>query len=179
MTGAVLDRGFRLQAGPKPGRALGRRAERLQGVADRTGGRRHSSSFRAIACSWPLHGVGTRRGGARDCRGSFRDLPGGLLVSHRAQANLRPTPACLRAGNVDVIAQPGIAVVGTRHPTPYGLGMAERLSCDLAARGLIIFSGLARGSTRPRIAAQSTLRVKPWPFSAPEWTSFIRRKTRG
>jgi DNA processing protein len=48
-------------------------------------------------------------------------------------------------GNVDVISQPGIAMVGTRHPTPYGLGMAERLSCDLAARGLIIFSGLARG----------------------------------
>ena len=48
-------------------------------------------------------------------------------------------------GNVDAITQPGIAVVGTRHPTPYGLGMAERLSCDLAARGLVIFSGLARG----------------------------------
>jgi DNA processing protein len=48
-------------------------------------------------------------------------------------------------GNVDSISQPGVAVVGTRHPTPYGLGMAERLSCDLAVRGLVIFSGLARG----------------------------------
>ena len=48
-------------------------------------------------------------------------------------------------GSVDVIGQPGVAVVGTRHPTPYGLGMAERLACDLAARGLVIFSGLARG----------------------------------
>jgi DNA processing protein len=48
-------------------------------------------------------------------------------------------------GSVDAIAQPGIAVVGTRHPTPYGLGMAERLACDLANRGLVIFSGLARG----------------------------------
>lgn len=48
-------------------------------------------------------------------------------------------------GNVEAIGLPGIAVVGTRHPTPYGLGMAERLSCDLAARGLVIFSGLARG----------------------------------
>jgi len=47
-------------------------------------------------------------------------------------------------GNVEAIAQPGIAVVGTRHPTPYGLGMAERLACDLANRGLVI-SGLARG----------------------------------
>jgi DNA processing protein len=48
-------------------------------------------------------------------------------------------------GNVEAITQPGIAVVGTRHPTPYGLGMAERLASDLANRGLVIFSGLARG----------------------------------
>jgi len=48
-------------------------------------------------------------------------------------------------GNVATLSQPGIALVGTRHPTPYGLGMAERLACDLAARGLVIFSGLARG----------------------------------
>lgn len=48
-------------------------------------------------------------------------------------------------GNVEVLNRPGIAVIGTRHPTPYGIGMAERLACDLAARGMVIFSGLARG----------------------------------
>ncbi|HXB20656.1 MAG TPA: DNA-processing protein DprA [Candidatus Solibacter sp.] len=48
-------------------------------------------------------------------------------------------------GNSDALARPGIAIVGTRHPTPYGIGMAERLACDLAARGLVIFSGMARG----------------------------------
>ena len=48
-------------------------------------------------------------------------------------------------GNVTAISQPGIAMVGTRHPTPYGMGMAERLACDLAARNVVIFSGLARG----------------------------------
>jgi len=48
-------------------------------------------------------------------------------------------------GNTEAISQPGIAVVGTRHPTPYGTGMSERLSCDLATRGLVIFSGMARG----------------------------------
>lgn len=36
-------------------------------------------------------------------------------------------------GDADLLNKPGIAVVGTRHPTPYGSGMAERLSCDLAA----------------------------------------------
>ena len=48
-------------------------------------------------------------------------------------------------GDASVLSRPGIAVVGTRHPTPYGIGMAERLACDLSARGLIIFSGMARG----------------------------------
>src|ERR1700739_1455806 len=36
-------------------------------------------------------------------------------------------------------------MVGTRHPTPYGSGMAERLGSDLAAQGLVIISGKARG----------------------------------
>jgi DNA processing protein len=61
-------------------------------------------------------------------------------------------------GSVEVLAQPGIAMVGTRHPTPYGSGMAERLSTDLAARGLVIISGLARGidtmSHRGSVAAK-------------------------
>jgi DNA processing protein len=48
-------------------------------------------------------------------------------------------------GNLEALPRPGIAIVGTRHPTPYGIGMAERLSCDLASRGLTIFSGMARG----------------------------------
>ncbi|MGA2965692.1 MAG: DNA-processing protein DprA [Terriglobales bacterium] len=61
-------------------------------------------------------------------------------------------------GSVEVLEQPGIAMVGTRHPTPYGSGMAERLSTDLASRGLVIISGLARGidtsSHRGAIAAK-------------------------
>ena len=48
-------------------------------------------------------------------------------------------------GDSQAISRPGIAIVGTRHPTPYGIGMAERLACDLAAHGLVIFSGMARG----------------------------------
>lgn len=55
-------------------------------------------------------------------------------------------PLVLRArGNAEVLTKPGIAMVGTRHPTPYGSGMAERLACDLAAQGLVIISGMARG----------------------------------
>jgi DNA processing protein len=61
-------------------------------------------------------------------------------------------------GRVEVLNEAGIAMVGTRHPTPYGSGMAERLSTDLAARGLVIISGLARGidtsSHRGAVAAK-------------------------
>ena len=42
----------------------------------------------------------------------------------------------------DVVA---VAVVGSRRATPYGLTVAETLAADLAARGVTIVSGLARG----------------------------------
>src|ERR1017187_2660818 len=48
-------------------------------------------------------------------------------------------------GNAALLARPGIAVVGTRQPSPYGSGMAEMLSRDLANRRLTIISGMARG----------------------------------
>jgi DNA processing protein len=38
-----------------------------------------------------------------------------------------------------------VAIVGSRRATTYGLDVAERLSADLAARGVTIVSGLARG----------------------------------
>jgi DNA processing protein len=56
-----------------------------------------------------------------------------------------PPLALYVRGDIAAISHPGIAIVGTRHPTPYGMGMAERLGCDLAAHGLAIISGLARG----------------------------------
>ena len=56
-----------------------------------------------------------------------------------------PPVALYVRGDPAILAIPGIGVVGTRHPTPYGIGMAERLACDLSARGIIIISGMARG----------------------------------
>lgn len=38
-----------------------------------------------------------------------------------------------------------IAIVGSRRPTPYGVEVAEGLAAELAARGLTIVSGFARG----------------------------------
>jgi DNA processing protein len=48
-------------------------------------------------------------------------------------------------GEANLLSRPAIAVVGTRHPTPYGTGIAELLARDLAARRLVIVSGMARG----------------------------------
>jgi DNA processing protein len=38
-----------------------------------------------------------------------------------------------------------VAVVGSREPTEYGLGVAEEIAAELAARGVTVVSGLARG----------------------------------
>jgi DNA processing protein len=56
-----------------------------------------------------------------------------------------PPPVLWVRGNADLLARPSIAIVGTRHPTPYGTGIAEMLARDLSARGMLIVSGMARG----------------------------------
>ncbi len=48
-------------------------------------------------------------------------------------------------GDVKVLAQHSLAVVGTRKPSAYGSQVAHRLAADLAARQLVIVSGMARG----------------------------------
>jgi len=55
-----------------------------------------------------------------------------------------PPPLFVRGELVDDDAL-ALAIVGSRRPTPYGLAVAERLASDLAARGVTIVSGLARG----------------------------------
>jgi DNA processing protein len=56
-----------------------------------------------------------------------------------------PPPVLWVRGDVSLLARYSIAIVGTRHPTPYGTGIAEMLARDLAARGMLIVSGMARG----------------------------------
>jgi DNA processing protein len=48
-------------------------------------------------------------------------------------------------GDPQVLNLPSIGIVGTRRPTLYGTQMAERLGRELAARGLVLVSGMARG----------------------------------
>jgi DNA processing protein len=56
-----------------------------------------------------------------------------------------PPPVLWVRGSAQLLSRPGIAIVGTRHPSPYGSGMAELLARDLAVRRLLIISGMARG----------------------------------
>jgi DNA processing protein len=56
-----------------------------------------------------------------------------------------PPPLLYVRGNIELLNRHTISMVGARRPTPYGNQMAERLSKDLADRGIVIASGLARG----------------------------------
>jgi DNA processing protein len=56
-----------------------------------------------------------------------------------------PPPLLFARGRLDLLRSICLGVVGTRHPTPYGLAATEKLAGDLARAGLTITSGLARG----------------------------------
>ena len=61
-------------------------------------------------------------------------------------AEVPDAPATLHVHGALVDADAlAVAVVGSRRATPYGLEVAETLAADLAARGVTIVSGLARG----------------------------------
>ena len=61
-------------------------------------------------------------------------------------------------GNIEVLSDPQLAVVGSRNPTPQGSDTAFEFAHDLAERGLGIVSGLAQGidaaAHRGALAAQ-------------------------
>ncbi len=56
-----------------------------------------------------------------------------------------PPPVLWSRGRLDVLSAPSVAIVGSRAASPYGLAVAEQLAADLAASGVVIVSGLARG----------------------------------
>jgi len=75
---------------------------------------------------------------------AFSVLPG----DERYPALLGATPSPPRLevrGSLHPSDGLAIAIVGSRRPTPYGVEVAESLGAELAARGVTIVSGLARG----------------------------------
>jgi DNA processing protein len=72
-----------------------------------------------------------------------------LLTDSRYPLALRhisdPPPVLWVWGSVSVFEAAAVAIVGSRSGSPYALAVAERLSADLSARGIVVTSGLARG----------------------------------
>lgn len=56
-----------------------------------------------------------------------------------------PPPVLWARGNLECLQQPTVAVVGSRAATPYALQVGRRLAAELAERGIVVVSGLARG----------------------------------
>lgn len=56
-----------------------------------------------------------------------------------------PPAALFVRGDITVLGARAVAIVGARAASAYGLALAERLARDLAALGIVIVSGLARG----------------------------------
>jgi DNA processing protein len=96
-------------------------------------------------------GDGRARTAAEEEIGRVEQAGGSILTREDAAYPERlleifdPPAVLWLRGDPTLLARPGIAVVGTRQPTPYGLGMAEVLSRDLANRRVVILSGMARG----------------------------------
>ncbi len=106
---------------------------------------RHSDSLRgsssdrsvaAIASTWEAHA----RLGISVLLGANPAYPRRL----RADPQSPPILFCLGDPNV-LEGAPSVAIVGTRSPTRYGLGVAAQLGAELSAAGVSVVSGLALG----------------------------------
>ncbi|MGA8044367.1 MAG: DNA-processing protein DprA [Terracidiphilus sp.] len=108
-----------------------------------------SLRFPVQAVQWIFEGKA--REAAEEEWARVREQGGTLVTVHSPEYPERlreiydPPPVLWVRGNAKLLARPSLAVVGTRHPSPYGSGVAEMLSRDLAARRLLIVSGMARG----------------------------------
>lgn len=49
------------------------------------------------------------------------------------------------SGNAEILARPSVAIVGARACSAYGRSVARSLARDLAAAGIVVVSGMARG----------------------------------
>ena len=121
-----------LRRGLGPEEILARlRNDRPQGAAGRGVDSDHGRLDRTLE---RLDGLGVRVVPA-----SHLDYP------HRLAALVDAPPVLLVRGQVAVLDRPGVALVGARAATQLGRRSARRVARELAAQGLTIVSGLARG----------------------------------
>lgn len=79
-------------------------------------------------------------------------LAGNHLITiedDRYPLNLRQLPdpplALFASGNIALLKEPQVAIVGSRRPTPVGESVVSAISADLARLGVVITSGMALG----------------------------------
>ncbi len=56
-----------------------------------------------------------------------------------------PPPVLWVRGDFETLAWPAVAVIGSRAASPYALQVGTRIAAELAERGIVVVSGLARG----------------------------------
>lgn len=121
----------RLRSGQAPGAAL---RDLLQEQRTQTGG-----------------AVEQLRARAREALASAREIPAEPVAWDSASYPVAlttivdPPPVLWVRGSVGALNSDAVAIVGARAASAYGLSVAERLASDLAAAGLVIVSGMARG----------------------------------
>ena len=128
---AWRDAGERLRAGEPPSAILDR------WLADRSP---FASDLGAMLAAQTAEAI--RRGAAR---GLTPILWSDAAYPPSLAAIVDPPPVLWTRGSLDGLNLPAVAVVGSRAASPYALEVAQRLGADLAARGLAVVSGLARG----------------------------------
>ena len=80
----------------------------------------------------------------------MRMMGGDILVRSEGAyphslANIYDPPSALHLLGTFDWQRPAVAIVGTRHPSPYGLRVARELAFGLARAGLCVVSGMALG----------------------------------
>jgi len=93
-----------------------------------------------------------------------RAVGGGVLTpsSHAFPSQLKCIPTAptllFAAGNIEIVEQPCVSIVGSRDHTRYGFAVCNQLASDLASAGLTVVSGMARGLDA--VAHQAALDVR-------------------
>ena len=166
-------------------------ADLVAGATSRTPPRRRHAGRRCSSACSPSAGrdAPDKRADARRARaaaiapGAGRGIERVAVerrrVSGRARRDRRSAAGAVGcAGRSAALDRPAVAIVGSRAASPYALAVAERLAADLAARGVVVVSGLARGvdSAAHRGALAAAGRRSPCSARAP--TSSIRPSTR-
>ena len=131
--------------------------ERILLALARSGATGRERRRRAVPAPGTAPGSAVPGGPDLDRRRTDRDLERlHALGAHVIGAGDPEMPSRLRAipdapavlflrGDPGVLSAPQIAIVGSRRATPAGARIARRLAGELAARGLVVTSGLAQG----------------------------------